>query len=268
MSSASTTIPEVSAATESKAREHYYELVTFKVVEDKVYKVPRHGFISNSGVFQDMFKLPQAAGSTEGKADDNPVVLSCCTKPEFESLLEVLYPSMKFLPASKMTKEEWISVLKLATFWDMQEVRSFAIENLSSMRQIHALEKIKLGWHYKVAEWVIEGYYTLIVNWGTLTVTLDEVGDALGWKSAAKVLDLAVRAKDVTATLSHVDVCKKNCTETCFSGTEISTGGYMRDVECETCDTVIAMLEMSPGLRGEALEDAIKASFESELASL
>jgi hypothetical protein len=61
-------------------------------VEDKLYRVPRHGFTQNSDVFEDMFTLPQSSDGAEGQSDSNPIVLPSCTQSEFESLLEVLYP--------------------------------------------------------------------------------------------------------------------------------------------------------------------------------
>lgn len=126
-------------------------------VEDKVYKVPRHGFIWNSDVFKNMFELPQYGDHTEGQFDDNPIALPSCTKSEFESLLEVLYPSpyveqqsiflnstdmwtsrgsnlyhRQFLPTSVLSKYEWGSVLKLSTLWEMQQVRRRVVASIPS----------------------------------------------------------------------------------------------------------------------------------------
>ncbi|TEB29694.1 hypothetical protein FA13DRAFT_622907 [Coprinellus micaceus] len=74
-----------------KPKSYMYQLVSFKV-EDRVYRVPRHGFTESSEVFESMFTLPQPSGSKEGESDEHPIELPSCTKLEFESLLEVLYP--------------------------------------------------------------------------------------------------------------------------------------------------------------------------------
>lgn len=63
-------------------------------VEDQCYKVPKFHFVSNSkSVFADMFSVPSGADVAEGASDDNPIRLELLSKSDFESLLEVMYPS-------------------------------------------------------------------------------------------------------------------------------------------------------------------------------
>jgi len=39
-----------------------------------------------------MFELPQGASEAEGQSEKNPITLSSCSRFEFESLLNVMYP--------------------------------------------------------------------------------------------------------------------------------------------------------------------------------
>jgi hypothetical protein len=88
-----------------------------------------------------MFSLPQGPDS-EGRTEQNPIVLSGCTNAEFECLLEAImmprsalkdlieveliltnsHGSTHSVLKNDLLKEQWISVLKLATMWDMPEV--------------------------------------------------------------------------------------------------------------------------------------------------
>ncbi|KAF6752775.1 hypothetical protein DFP72DRAFT_791913, partial [Ephemerocybe angulata] len=158
-------------------------------VQDKVYRVPRHGFTQYSGIFETMFTLPQGDDSTEGRSDDNPIVLPSCTTEEFESLLAVLYPTAPELQPIILTKEHWIHVLKLSTLWDMEEVRGLSIKKISATN-IGAIEKVKLGKEFRVPTWLLEGYLEIIKSWGKVG-SLDDIGSTLGWESAARLADMA-----------------------------------------------------------------------------
>ncbi|KAF5339555.1 hypothetical protein D9611_011488 [Ephemerocybe angulata] len=160
MDSESATASESSREPES----YRWSLATLKV-QDKVYRVPRHGFTQYSGIFETMFTLPQGDDSTEGRSDDNPIVLPSCTTEEFESLLAVLYPTAPELQPITLSKEHWVHVLKLSTLWDMEEVRGLSIKKISAMN-IGAIEKVKLGKEFRVPTWLLEGYLEIIKSWG------------------------------------------------------------------------------------------------------
>ena len=61
-------------------------------VEDKLFCVPRCGFVQSSEVFADMFLLPSRPGNTEGQNKEHPIILEGYKKDEFSSLLKVMYP--------------------------------------------------------------------------------------------------------------------------------------------------------------------------------
>lgn len=48
-------------------------------------------FELESEVFRTMFEIPQGDGSTEGEADETPIVLPSVSVPEMEALLNFFY---------------------------------------------------------------------------------------------------------------------------------------------------------------------------------
>jgi hypothetical protein len=103
--------------------------------------------VQSSEVFADMFLLPSGlAMRSEGQDRDHPIVLEGYKKDEFTCLLKVMYPTYvhvificidfiylwtfdraRFLTPDgtldlQLKKEEWVSVLKLSTIWDMTKV--------------------------------------------------------------------------------------------------------------------------------------------------
>ncbi|KAJ3534856.1 hypothetical protein NMY22_g6738 [Coprinellus aureogranulatus] len=161
-------------------------------VEGVVYRVPKHGLEECSSVFRDMFSLPQAKWSSadgadekaskEGEADDNPIKLSGCTSDEFESLIDVMYPLLRRTP--ELSKEGWISVLKLSRLWEMPEVAGIAIEKIGVF-DLKPVEKVKLGKEHGVPTWLKEGYTALIDDLSK--ASLSEM-TGLGWETSFRIL--------------------------------------------------------------------------------
>ena len=93
-----------------------------------------------------MFRLPSGpAAHIEGRDPEHPIVLEGYKKDEFSCLLKVMYPSYVLKIFIQLDfphlgtrssgslifgttldlclgKEEWVSVLKLATIWNMEKV--------------------------------------------------------------------------------------------------------------------------------------------------
>jgi len=117
-------------------------------VEDTLFSVPRCEFEQSSEVFADMFLLPSGpSASIEGQVKEHPIILEGYKKDDFACLLKVMYPTYvlsllmlllycglpwgvyrarSLISGSKidlvLTKEEWVSVLKLSTIWNMKKV--------------------------------------------------------------------------------------------------------------------------------------------------
>ncbi|KAJ3503357.1 hypothetical protein NMY22_g18274 [Coprinellus aureogranulatus] len=156
-----------------------------KQVEGTLFRVLKHGFAKwSESVFRDMFSLPQGTAETrEGETDDNPIKLVGCTKAEFESLLELMYPT-KTLGLPSLPKQEWISVLKLSRLWDMPAISAIAIQKLECLT-LTPVDKVRLGKAYSVPTWLKHGYTSLLQNSSSASQQ-DLV--SLGWETAFRVV--------------------------------------------------------------------------------
>ncbi|KAF8967758.1 hypothetical protein BDZ97DRAFT_1916695 [Flammula alnicola] len=175
---------------ETYSKDFYWPNVFFKV-EDKLFCVPRCEFEQSSEVFADMFLLPSGpAVNSEGQDKEHPIVLQGYKKDEFACLLKVMYPTARSLISGTkldlcLKKEEWVSVLKLSTIWNMKEIREYAIHRLSTDVVLPPIEKIQLARANKVARWLDEGVTGLVG--GDHRLTLEELA-TLGWETAALIL--------------------------------------------------------------------------------
>ncbi|KAJ3540798.1 hypothetical protein NMY22_g4151 [Coprinellus aureogranulatus] len=286
---ASSILPAFMEASTSRTKSVYsYELVSFKVhlrlmsVEDEVYRVPRHGFEEYSEIFQSMLTLPQPAGSDEGLSDDNPIELPSCTKLEFESVLEVLYPLAARLESElvPLSKEQWVGALKLATQWSMDKVRKQAILELCDLLQDDPVEMIRLAKLYRIPEWMADGYVTIVEGWFQDRWTLDDLANNLGWETAARILELVVKARSSqTKNQGKVELKLPAC-PTCAFPTSITLHlknpiHKKRSVKCPSCRNVavdINLLEQVEGaqghLHGDALRAAVEEAFKAEITSM
>jgi len=174
----------VNSAVPERDALYYLTPITFQV-ENSLFKVPRHSFTQNSSIFRDMFSIPQSVdGSSsppEGSSDSNPVRLPV-NKGDFRRLLEVLYP-LEIPSAPAMPKEGWISVLRLATMWEMDKVRGLAISQLTNAG-MGSVEKIVLAKELHVPQWLRSGYQELVDR---DEVPSMEDSDRIGYPSAIRV---------------------------------------------------------------------------------
>ncbi|KAF6752777.1 hypothetical protein DFP72DRAFT_903584 [Ephemerocybe angulata] len=268
------------------AHEDYrWTLITLKV-QDKVYRVPRHGFTRYSGIFETMFTLPQGDDSTEGRSDDNPIILPSCTTEEFESLLSVLYPTAPHLQPTILSKEQWIHILKVSTLWDMEEVRALSIKEILAMNPA-AIEKVTLAREFKIPAWLLEGYLEIIKSWGNVGY-LDDIGSGLGWESAARLADMArnyslKRRETVNATVPGA-YCNHCARLWKWNGGQVSRSFELsaenptespnqsvatRCPYCQTWTNILSVDLISRALMEEPeLESATKEAFKAELELL
>jgi len=151
-------------------------------VEDALFKLPKNHFAASS-VFATIFTLPPGEEGVEG-TEEKPFVLQGIGEVEFECLLKVMYPPP--LTNVKLTRQEWMSVLKLSTMWEFSDIRERAIQELLKEDMgMQTIEKIECARSFRVKEWLVEGYTELLKRAETIT---DEEGERLGWKTAAKLL--------------------------------------------------------------------------------
>ncbi|KAK0226452.1 hypothetical protein IW262DRAFT_1248905, partial [Armillaria fumosa] len=171
-------------------------------VENEVFRIPTHHFITQSDVFAAMLSLPQgqAEVEAEGQSRRNPIVLQTVTEQDFRTLLRALYPLyvvqcdilISILTPSPLYREaprspsfdkgELISLLKLSKLWAMKRVREYAVEKVTEMlNSIDAVERVILAREYSVEGWLHSGYMTLATR---NPVVSTEDARLIGWESA------------------------------------------------------------------------------------
>ncbi|KAF8345177.1 hypothetical protein F5887DRAFT_1158971 [Amanita rubescens] len=145
-----------------KNEEYYLEVIVFQV-EDQLFKVPRHLFVKLSQVFRDMFELPVPEGvEADGSSDKQPLVLESIEKKDFVPLLRCLYPlQFPVNPNMTFTLEEWQSVLKLTSLYEMIQVKKFAIEKMNPLLTTLPALQIHLAKTYGIREWLAPGFLRL-----------------------------------------------------------------------------------------------------------
>ncbi|KAF5332218.1 hypothetical protein D9611_008018 [Ephemerocybe angulata] len=209
----STQVESLVSEVKVKKSKFFFEstLLVLKV-DDMLYRIPKHHLVQSSQVFRDMFDLPQGPDS-EGSTEENPIVLTGCTNEEFESLLEVLVglPGSRAPGVSQSSKPQWIAVLKLATMWEMPELRQQAIDALLSWdrtgmlpgnrRLLTNIEMVKLGKAYRAPELFLLGCRSLIEGDGDIQrYSVDQLASEVGWETAAHIYTAAYSAVAATMT--------------------------------------------------------------------
>jgi len=221
-------------AKDTLSSEFYWDSMVFKV-EDKLFCVPRCEFVQSSEVFADMFLLPPGtAAPKEGQDREHPIALEGYKKDEFTCLLKVMYPRAGSLISGtnfdlRLEKEEWVSVLKFSTIWNMTKIRNYAIHRLSTDVTLSPVEKILLARAHKVATWLNEGVASLAS--GDPKPTLEGLA-TLGWETAARILwirdnsNSSLIASNTLRFRADAIKCGK-----CSSSASLITGS----TSCENC---------------------------------
>jgi hypothetical protein len=99
-----------------------------------------------------------------------------------------------------LTKDEWISVLKLSTRWLFNDLRKLAITHLSAT-QMDAMDRISLAKEYRVYDWLLRGYeqvtYRLLTfnatAVGSKTTLTAEEGRLIGMDAALELSGVVIR---------------------------------------------------------------------------
>ncbi|KAK7472353.1 hypothetical protein VKT23_000470 [Stygiomarasmius scandens] len=173
---------EVQAAMRDK--NFYFNFVIFQV-EDALYNVPRQPFMRESDVFHDMFSLPVPVGrKAEGQSDEEPVLLQSVSKVDFERLLNLMFPDagLDHMPSL----DEWISILKLATLWDMPRIRERAIRHMAPI-MTDPVQKIEIAREYDIDDWMLPALNQLVQRDHALTM---EEGERLGMEYTLKLASI------------------------------------------------------------------------------
>ncbi|KAH6885520.1 hypothetical protein BKA70DRAFT_1337661 [Coprinopsis sp. MPI-PUGE-AT-0042] len=162
-----------------KDDEFYWESITFQV-EDALFKVPKHHLVDGSthfsathGLLDSNLSDFQASGPSNAHTlQANPVPLLDVAADEFRSFLKVMYTG-GLHSRMKLTKDEWLSVLKLSTRW-LSAARLAALD-------LPPTEKVSLGKQFHLSQWVLAGYDSLVRQEGVIPF---EDAKQIGWESA------------------------------------------------------------------------------------
>ncbi|KAI6040626.1 hypothetical protein EDC04DRAFT_1459445 [Pisolithus marmoratus] len=197
----------VSNSSYSKHLEFYTHTVTF-LVEDCLFRIPREPLEAESIVFRDMFRLPQGDPETvEGLSDTRPVILQGVSKKEFESLLRALMCRQHGTHrGSDLDHDQWISVLKLSTMWEFDELRNAAIQYLDpSSQRLHPVDKFVLALQYDIKKWLLPTLLELAARAEPINT---EEGHRIGLENVVK---LAAVREDIEK-LKVIDVLLRDFT--------------------------------------------------------
>ncbi|KAH6908544.1 hypothetical protein BKA70DRAFT_1149782 [Coprinopsis sp. MPI-PUGE-AT-0042] len=243
-------------------------------VEASLYSVPKQTLTTQSPVFEGMFDVGDQSGG-EGISDDKPIVLEGYRSDDFECLLKVLIPE-PFEPSPALSKQEWTSVLKLATIWQMDKARKAAIDQLSAL-DLSPIEKIQHAREYRVTTWFKEGIAAIANQFGKYET--EDLGGTLGWKTTALILSLRDKAKPKGPQWDEIVKDWE-----CPCGSALTTGiqgGYNKQyLECpkgcrsgyirtkKTLDAISDGSSVSGTMGDNVSEDAISAAFAEEIEAL
>ncbi|KAJ2924535.1 hypothetical protein H1R20_g12570, partial [Candolleomyces eurysporus] len=177
-----------------------WDIVSF-VVEDCIFSVPRQHFVTGSEVFAkkyglldsveddtraatpDLHRDPTPSKNTTFNNDKKLIHLDGVTKPEFETLLKLLFPVFTGSTDPTLSQAEWVTILKLSSLWHFINYRKVAIATLR--KQIQApLEFVEYAREFGVSEWLVLGYKELVVRSETLN---ERIGTKLGHIVAFKL---------------------------------------------------------------------------------
>ncbi|TFK20740.1 hypothetical protein FA15DRAFT_646591, partial [Coprinopsis marcescibilis] len=173
-------------------RSFYFENCIF-LVEGTLFAIPKFRFQKLSPIFSAMFSVP-TGDVVEGTSDSAPIVLEGVKKVDFERLLAIMYPTYEISSSAASstspltTSEEWISVLKLATLWEMEKIRKLAIHHLSCTGMLSSTQKVQLAREYRVRKWFVEGITNITRSPTLENYSLEVLATELGWEAAAKIL--------------------------------------------------------------------------------
>jgi hypothetical protein len=103
-----------------------------------------------------------------------------------------------------LSKDEWISVLKLATKWLFKDLRQLAINALTGLR-MNAIDLIFFAKEYRVYGWLLEGYERVVERLSTpisgcvQTLTTSEA-KRIRFKVALKLSSIAIRRMHIKSS--------------------------------------------------------------------
>ncbi|KAF8586644.1 hypothetical protein K439DRAFT_1340407 [Ramaria rubella] len=148
---------------------YYFRDGVIFLVEGFLFKIPRYQLERNSPFFEGMFSLPNGPEDSDGLTDEKPIHIPQVLSIDFERLLALLYPlTLDYATYTDTWKrDEWLSILNLASMWEITRARELAIEELEKC--LSPFEKIIFGRKYDHVFWVQKGFTHLCLREEYLT---------------------------------------------------------------------------------------------------
>ncbi|KAF8589266.1 hypothetical protein K439DRAFT_1383560 [Ramaria rubella] len=196
--------------------EVYYlnDTIIFQVENDQ-FEIPRHILELHSPIFANIFSLPSRGNEMERHHDSNLISLEHVTTTDFHRLMELVRSLTSPLHTTEPSQtqpwgpEEWMSILRLTTKWQIEELRNYSIHKLDALKCFTTpLMQIQCGRDYNHPPWVRDGYMKLIMRDKSLS---EKEGTQLGLKEA-----LMCAAARETALRRRLNECR-------YGGSEIIT---------------------------------------------
>ncbi|TFK23596.1 hypothetical protein FA15DRAFT_620526 [Coprinopsis marcescibilis] len=168
-------------------REYFWDLLTFKV-ENVLIRVPSYRF-GQSKTFVKKHGIDIGRKGPLDSCNEEPIELEV-ELVDFEHFVKAMYPIVPFYSGDpELTKDEWISVLRLSTKWFFSDMREVAIRKLTEM-EMDPIDRVCLGKELHIHRWLLTGYEYLVTRKEIIT---EEEAERIGWRTALKVSGLTIR---------------------------------------------------------------------------
>ncbi|KAG8914527.1 hypothetical protein FRC01_004026 [Tulasnella sp. 417] len=135
--------------------------------------------IKVSSFFRELLKAPVHGEGTQRNPIDLDKV-SRVTLSQVQSFHRILN-CRRFEPEPVLSEEQWTDALRLATLWDFDHIRAYAIKNLKNSF-LDPLQRIQLAEECNVKEWLHPAYARLCARRAPLTA---KEGQILGFERFA-----------------------------------------------------------------------------------
>ncbi|KAG8925638.1 hypothetical protein FRC02_009525 [Tulasnella sp. 418] len=196
---------------------HYRSSHIIFKVEETLFRVDK-SVLCQFDTFREMFEGAEAhvKDSDEGGSDDKPIVLQGVTAFEMESLLYVIEARWIKDPP-EVSADQWKAALHLATMWEYEQLRQFAIEKIDGLK-LPAIETLGLAVKCRVEKWLSPASVDLCLRANSLTY---EEGEVLGFRF-----------------LTALNKIRESClsmTSAVYPGTNCSNCGRIRQGSCRSC---------------------------------
>ncbi|KAJ3773312.1 hypothetical protein FB446DRAFT_787936 [Lentinula raphanica] len=149
----------------SKDEDFYYDYRIFQV-ENCLFRLPIQFLAAQSSYFQNLKDK-----ATDGFTEENPINLYGVSREDFRQLLKILCSPRNFqIYPEALSLSQWTAVLKLATKWEMKEVKTHAVSSVvEDLSNVDPVDKIVLAQTYDIPSWLTPSFNEILQRPQSLT---------------------------------------------------------------------------------------------------